>query len=351
MQHLFLHLLMTAAAFAFALAPADRVLPAVPAQAETAPVTESKGDRADDPAIWRNPADPSKSLIISTDKKAGIAIHALDGRLLHFQRLGDLNNVDLRTDVTISGKKATLVAASDRSNKEQPRLHLFRLDPDKPRLTLIGTIISRDGQAYGLCLHRRGDQIDAFMVHKEGVIEQIVLNLSAYPATGKVLRRFDLKSRSEGCAADDRTGQLYVAEDKVAIWRFDTWPGRPMAPVKVAAVDDVRLHKDAEGLAILPRGRDGGLLFAASQGDDSFAVYRLPAADYVGSFRISGGVIDGTEDTDGIALHGGDFGKAWPGGIFVAQDGKNYTAAGEKAPQNFKLVPLGTILERLEGGR
>lgn len=330
------------------LIAADRPLPEVAASAETAPVTESTGDRADDPAIWRNPDDPAKSLIISTDKKAGIAIHDLDGRLLSFQPLGDLNNVDLRTDVTIAGRAGTLVAASDRSDKDVPVLHLFRLDPAKPTLVPIGTIASPEGQAYGLCLHRRKGGIDAFMVHKDGVVEQIALDLAALPVTGKVVRRFDLKSRSEGCVADDRTGRVYIAEDKVAIWRFDTMPGRPMTPVKIADVDNVHLHKDAEGLAILPRGKDGGLLFAASQGDNSFAVYRLPEGTYAGSFRIAGGPIDGTEDTDGIALHSGDFGKDWPGGLFVAQDGKNRTAADEKAPQNFKLVPLANILATLD---
>lgn len=339
------HALLLAALLAAPPAP----LPEVPARAETAPVTQRKGDTADDPAIWRNPKDPAKSLILSTDKKAGLAIHDLSGRLMSFQPLGDLNNVDLRPDVTIAGKKGVLVAASDRSDKDVPLLHLFRLDPAAPTLVPIGTIASPEGQAYGLCLHRRGKAVDAFMVHKEGVIEQLALDLSRIPVTGKVIRRFDLESRSEGCVADDRTGRLYVAEDKVALWRFDTSPGRAMTPVKIADVDGVRLHKDAEGLAILPRGKDGGLLFASSQGDNSIAVFRLPEASYVGAFRIAGGAIDGTEDTDGIALHPGDFGKGWPGGLFVAQDGENRDGAGEKAPQNFKLVALGDILGAVEG--
>lgn len=346
------HHLLLAATLLAAADPA--ALPEVAARVETQPVTDSKGDRADDPAIWRNPDNPAKSLIISTDKKAGIAIHDLSGKLLSFQPLGDLNNVDLRTGVTIAGQKATLVAASDRSDKDVPLLHLFRLDPDTPTLVPVGTIASPEGQAYGLCLHRRDSGIDAFMVHKSGLVEQIALDLSRIPATGKVIRRFDLDSRSEGCVADDRTGQLYVAEDKVALWRFDTAPGRAMTPVKIADVDGVHLHKDAEGLAILPRGQDGGLLFASSQGDNSIAVFRLPDGAYVGGFRIEGGAIDGTEDTDGIALHSGDFGEAWPGGLFVAQDGKNREIGADgkdaKAPQNFKLVPLGAILAAIGEG-
>ncbi|MGH1558903.1 phytase [Caulobacter segnis] len=38
---------------------------------ETVPVA-STGDAADDPAIWRNPVDPAKSLIVATDKDWGL---------------------------------------------------------------------------------------------------------------------------------------------------------------------------------------------------------------------------------------------------------------------------------------
>ncbi|MBL0965965.1 MAG: phytase, partial [Blastomonas sp.] len=48
-------------------------LPAVdvPASGETVPVGTANADAADDPAIWRNTANPSASLIVGTDKKAG----------------------------------------------------------------------------------------------------------------------------------------------------------------------------------------------------------------------------------------------------------------------------------------
>jgi 3-phytase len=330
---------------------ADPPLPAVPAQAETAPVTQHIGDRADDPAIWRNPDDPARSLVISTDKKAGLAIHDLSGRLLRFQPLGKLNNVDLRSGVEIAGRLATLVAASDRSDKKRPVLQLFRLDPAAPMLVPIGSLAMAEGEAYGLCLYRHGNRADAIMVYEEGVVEQVALDLAGAVPTGRSVHRFDLGSRSEGCVVDDRTAQLYVAEDKVAIWRFHLGPDGPTTAMKFADVDGLRLHKDTEGLALLPRGKDGGLLFASSQGNDSFAAFRLPGGRYAGSFRIAGGAIDGTEDTDGVALQPGDFGPRWPGGLFVAQDGKNRDAeAGGKpvkAPQNFKLVSLAAILRTL----
>jgi hypothetical protein len=56
-----------------------------------------------------------------------------------------------------------------------------------------------------------------------------------------------------------------------------------------------------------------------------------------------------TEETDGIALALGNFGPAFPGGLFIAQDGVNAPAA-----QNFKLVAWRDALRALarpRGGR
>ena len=39
----------------------------VTARGETTPVGTPNADAADDPAIWRNAADPSQSLIVGTD--------------------------------------------------------------------------------------------------------------------------------------------------------------------------------------------------------------------------------------------------------------------------------------------
>jgi 3-phytase len=143
-----------------------------------------------------------------------------------------------------------------------------------------------------------------------------------------------LGTQSEGCVADDRTGQLYVAEEDVGLWRFSAAPDGPVEAIRVAADDGQRLVADAEGLAIAAEGRDGGYLVASSQGDSAYAVWRLPDLAYMGRFRItaSGGV-DGTSDTDGIEISTAGFGKDFRGGLMIAQDGNNAPDA-----QNFKLV-------------
>ena len=48
------------------------------ATVETTPVSHS-GDAADDPAIWRNPIDPSRSTIIGNDKGGALEVYDISG--------------------------------------------------------------------------------------------------------------------------------------------------------------------------------------------------------------------------------------------------------------------------------
>ena len=57
----------------------------------------SRGDAADDPAIWIHPDAPEQSLVVGTDKRSGLLVYDLSGNQLQHLVAGNLNNVDLRT--------------------------------------------------------------------------------------------------------------------------------------------------------------------------------------------------------------------------------------------------------------
>lgn len=309
--------------------PQTATAPLVAATAETDPV-DTAADAADDPAIWRNPADPAKSLVIGTDKKAGIHVYSLAGKRLSFTPADRLNNVDLRTVGT-----HVIAAASDRANVDVAHVSLFTLDTAAARLVPLGRFPVGPGEAYGMCLwtRARDHALFGFVVLKDGRIDQVAIDVSGTVPKVTTVRSMKLASQAEGCVVDDRTGLLYVAEEDVGLWRFDADPAAPGTATPIAQVDGRTLVADAEGLALAPSGRRGGYLVVSSQGDNAYTLYRLPGVTYAGRFRIGGGAIDGTSDTDGIDLMLGDFGPAYPGGLFVAQDGDN-------APdtQNFKFV-------------
>jgi len=317
-----------------------RSTPAVTVQArgETTPVGTANADAADDPAIWRNAADPAASLIVGTDKKAGLYVYGLDGKVRDFNDAGRVNNVDLRD----MGPAGVIVVASDRNDIANARLVVFRLDPRTARLTPLGSVAAGAGEAYGVCLSHTGSAFDAFMVLKDGTINQVSLDVSGATATGKIVRTMKLGTQSEGCAVDERIGRLYVAEEDVGLWRFDAAASGSATPIKVAAADGKNLVADAEGVAIAPEGQSGGYVVVSSQGDNAYSLYRIEDDSYVGRFRIAAGRVGATEETDGIDLVTGDFGPAFPGGLFIAQDGFN-----EAGAQNFKLVAWDDVKKAL----
>jgi 3-phytase len=147
-------------------------------------------------------------------------------------------------------------------------------------------------------------------------------------------------SQTEGCVVDPKSGSLYVGEEDVGIWRFSAREGARLDGKLVAPVDGKHLVADVEGLAIAEGRRR--MLVASSQGDNSYALYRLPSMRPAGRFRITAGALGATEETDGIALVTGDFGPNYRGGLFVAQDGEN-----APNPQNFKLADWRDVIDAL----
>lgn len=315
---------------------ADVVTAQVVAVGETVPVGTANDDAADDPAIWRNPANPAESLIVATDKKAGLYVYGLDGKVRHFDPAGRLNNVDL-LDL---GLRGVIVVASDRNDPANALLRLYRLDTAAGKLQPLGTVPGGAGEAYGLCLLSRGEAVHAFSVLKDGKVEEVAITLGEGAPQARTVRSLRLASQTEGCVADARNGAVYVGEEGAGIWRFAE--GATTGEL-VAKADGRFLVADVEGLALLPEGAGGGWLAASSQGDNAYALYRLPAMTPAGRFRIAQGRFGATEETDGIELIGGDFGPDFPGGLFVAQDGDNAPAA-----QNFKLVAWDAILKAVQ---
>lgn len=331
---------LLAAACSEQAAPAPEVI-AVPAVAETDSVGTVGDDAADDPAVWRNPVDPSQSLIIGTDKKAGIHIYDLNGRQKSFLAADAVNNVDIRTLSNASGE-IILVGASDRSDRKQPRLALYTLDGANAKLTPLANVPVGTGEAYGFCFGLLGvDDLHAFIVTKEGSIIDMSVTVSGSAPSVELKRTFKLETQAEGCVVDDRNGMLYVGEENVGVWSFDLSQDNP-EPNAFAAIKAGELTADVEGLALAPEGAKGGYLLASSQGDNSFAIYDLESGEFRSRFIVEDGAIDTTSDTDGIELMLGDFGPDYPGGLFVAQDGDN----GDDT-QNFKFLSWDAIRKAL----
>lgn len=314
--------------------------------AETAALPH-EGDSATDAAIWVNPADPAQSVVIGSDKQGGLAVYDLAGQELQYAPDGEMWDVDLRPDFVLGGHTVTLVAAA---NDSATALALYTFDPVTRQL--VGAAAQpiqlgvKDG--YGLCLYHSAatGEFYAVAIDKHGHVEQWRLfDDGQGKIDAEVVRTFKVGSHAQGCVADDERGDLYIAEEDVALWRYGAEPQRGEDRAQVDVVGDAtRLLPDIEGLALYLGPGGSGYLIASSQGRSAFAVYERGAPNaYVGSFAVEHGpTVDGVSGTEGIAVTSAPLGDAFPHGLFVAQDVRN-----DDRQRNFKLVPWDAIAEAL----
>ncbi len=310
---------------------------------ETAPVPSS-GDAADDVAIWVHPTQTSSSLVIGTDKTSGIAIHDLSGNRLQFLADGRLNNVDIRGGFPLSGGDVALVTSGER---DQDRLAIYAVDPV---LRSLYPVAARDIalgiEVYGCCMYQSPWTGDTyfFCTSEDGLVQQWRLFPAAAGTTvdAELVRSFDVGSTSEGCVADDENAYLFVAEEDTGIWRYGAEPGAGSTRTLVDSAGGGHIEAQVEGLTIYHASGGAGYLIASSQGNDTFVVYeRSPPHGHRLTFGIAANTalgIDEVSNTDGIDVTSLGLGTAFPGGLFIAQDGSN-----PGANQNFKLVPWPAI--------
>lgn len=311
---------------------------------ETEPMPTS-GDAADDPAIWINYADVTKSLIVGTNKKSGLSVFKLDGKLIHHFPVGRINNVDIRQGFRLGNQKVDLVAGSNRTDNTVLLMSIDSTGELKP--VLKSPVQSSLKEVYGFCLYHSiaNNKYYAFVNGKSGQVEQWeLLDAGNNLIEGKLARTFAVNGQPEGCVADDETGLLYLGEEDKGVWRFNAEPGNDNKGFLIDSVGAGRLIADVEGVTIWYGKQGQGYLLVSSQGNNTFAVYERQGSNkYIGSFAIVDGQwVDGVAETDGIDVTSVNLGARFPKGVFIAQDGFN-TDAGNPVNQNFKLVSWASV--------
>ncbi|MFF0507795.1 phytase [Streptomyces fimicarius] len=274
---------LTAAAPAPAVARQDasRPLPAVTPRAETATLYDDEqggNANADDPAIWRNPDDPDRSLVIATAKEGGLRVYDLDARLVQSlpapaapgpdDAPGRFNNVDLVHGLRLTpnhttgpaagrgkGRTADLAVTSDRGHD---RLRIHRIDPSRPGGPLTDVTdpaaprvfsadqdeVNEQTTAYGLATwtDRRSGRSYALASRRNRTSIALLelLPTRSGTVTYRKVRTLDLLAtfrlpdgtawtpcgepgelpQVEGMVVDPADGTLYAGQEDVGIWRL-----------------------------------------------------------------------------------------------------------------------------------
>ncbi len=346
-------------------APAADPIHQAPAVVETTPSDEI-GDSVDDPAIWVDPTDPTRSVIIGADHAdKGLSVYDLSGTRIHELKLSSANNVDIRPGFSLDGATLPILGLAGSGD-----ISFYTLDPVTRTLSNVtpggekieGPDLTQPGDAtfvpHGICLYRSpvNQSFYTFVVDRYGTIKQFELTDGG---NGKValeeVREMyaaprgtvggDPNDALEGCVADEVGRSLFVGEQDWHIWRYGAEPTDPTGTGDRVMVDKDEsegghFKRDVEGLTLVNTPGGGGYLIASSQGDYTYTVYRSTAPyDFIRKVKVTGSATsDGCERTDGIDAVAANLGPAFPQGIFVCQDNTNK----EPAPgnMNFKFVRL-----------
>ena len=338
--------------------------------AETDPVP-SRGDAADDVAIWLHPSDRALSLIIGTNKsngsgKGGLYLYDLAGKEVGRVTGAAMNNVDLRYGFKLAGETIDIVAATNRS---EMTVDLFAVRAGRRTLEKVGSIpLGKDSafqpfaDPYGVALHhdRKQNRFHAFVSDNMENVLHFELAEASGKITGRLVRRWKEAGIVEGMVADDRYGHIYLGAERGGIYRNQAVPDAgvtgakakdaakiPGPPTDRVIVDVVgkkgHLTADVEGLAIYETRDGAGYLLASSQGDNTFVIYDRKTLAFLAAFQVEPNrnrQIDGVNDTDGIDVVSGQLSADYPVGLFIVQDGAN----DQGLTQNFKYVNWADIV-------
>ncbi|MDA1341986.1 MAG: phytase [Proteobacteria bacterium] len=316
---------------------------------ETPPVITAE-DAADDPAIIVNFKNPSQSLIFGTDKKSGVYLYDLKGRELGYASLGNINNIDVRQ---LNGQ--VLVTATNRSIQaieywtfDQEDFFDSEARPFDIFSSAIKSATTKSAiNVYGICMGLINSSPVAFVTEDMGPrVELWTLDNSALVGT------FDNGGESEGCVYDDENQILFISEEETngVLKAYDLTEDFPFESPVIVDSRQGNIGGDPEGVAIYKTSETEGYVVLSSQGDSKYNLYdRNAPYTFLTSFQVLGkeGGIDGTSDTDGIAVSSYNFRGKFFKGLMVVQDGYNYDGE-ELKNQNFKIVSFQDILRNTD---
>ena len=284
-------------------------------------ITEKVRYDTDDPAIWINPQDASKSLILGTDKetKGGLFAYDLTGKIVNkVPNLKRPNNVDLRYGFSLNGKKIDVAALTER---ETNTVRLYQL----PDLKEVGAFSVFDGEQLrdpmGISMYKNPETNEMYAIvgRKTGpsgsYLWQYKLIEKNGKITGEVVRKFGNFSglkEIESIAVDDALGYVYYSDERFAVHQYYADPAKGDQELLLFGKGDFK--SDLEGISIYPTSEKTGYILVSNQQADTFNVYlrENPAQGRIAEIPVS------TLESDGSEVTAVPLGERFPKGIFVA---------------------------------
>ena len=171
-------------------------------------------------------------------------------------------------------------------------LRAFSIDPERLELRqLTAAPLTLQAELTGLCLYRSPatGKSYAFAATDPGELQQWELSPQGGTVRGHLVRSIAVGAGAGYCVADDAEQVVYVADEKVGIWRIAAEPEADPAARELLDLTAPRGHlgEEVKGLA-LRHGATTTYLLAVDEDAAAVHVYELPKGTHVGQFMLAG---------------------------------------------------------------
>ncbi|UTA68733.1 phytase [Emticicia sp. 21SJ11W-3] len=251
-------------------------------------VTDSVRRDSDDPAVWINPKDPGKSLILGTDKDQDGALYVFDlqGKVQEDKVVRGLkrpNNVDIEYGLVLNGVATDIAVTTERYTH---KLRIFSLPDLKPVDNGGIAVFENENEAgfrdlMGIALYKnKKGQIYAIVGRKTGptaggYLGQYLLNDDGNgQVKATLVRKFGLysgKKEIESIMVDDELGYVYYSDEGVGVRQYFADPEKGNNQLSLFATTG--FTEDHEGISLYRLSKTTGYILVSDQGADKFHIF------------------------------------------------------------------------------
>lgn len=326
-------LIISALIFAWAYDHFDGIDPVV--------VTEKTKRDPDDPAIWIHPTDPSKSLVLGTDKgtyddrpNGRLYVFDLSGKIVKSKTVKGLrrpNNVDVEYGLTLGNGQIDIAVLTERFAN---RLRVYRL-PDLTPIDGGGIPVfanepegQREPMGIGLYKRPRDGAIFAIVSRKRGASGRYLWQYwlqhnGAGQVTAVKVREFgqfyDHESEIEAIAVDDELGYVYYSDEYFGVRKYHADPDHPDAHRELGTFATGQFREDREGIAIYKADAATGYIIVSDQQANLFHIYtREGEPGNPHNHRLLKKIRLSTQSSDGCEATSAGLSPLFANGLFVA---------------------------------
>lgn len=324
-------------------------------------ITDTTQHDTDDPAIWVHPTDPSKSLVIGTDKDENGALYVYDlqGKIVKIvDGLKRPNNVDIEYGLMLNGKKTDIAIAAERLTH---KLRIFSL-PEMEEIDGGGIeiFVGETGENFrdlmGISIYKnpKDEKIYAIAGRKSGPTDGTYLwqYLLSDNGKGKVkaelVRKFGNysgKKEIEAIAVDDALGYVYYCDENVGVRKYYADPEKGNEELALFATEG--FTDDNEGISIYTLEDGTGYILVSDQQANQFHIFpREGSKENPHQHDLIKIIKTSTNHSDGCEASNVAFNDTFKNGLFVAMsDNKtfHFYKWEDIAGNDLKIAPNGKL--------